>query len=468
MLLRAFTLEATPDQVALLHELDDFILDKSQQKPAFVLKGYAGTGKTTLISLLVPVLKQLGFKVALLAPTGRAAKVFAGYARKRAYTIHRKIYRQSDIQEGSLRFQRVRNTSSNTVYLVDEASMISDKADFGQKSLLNDLIGYVFEAGTENNKLMLIGDTAQLPPVSDPQSPALEADYLRRVYSLAVKDFQLTQVMRQSQHSGILWNATRLREQMLEKNPQLQFRTKGYKDFYKMTADRLEDGLRYAYDKYGTEQVIVVCRSNKNANNFNQYIRRMIQFSESEIEAGDLLMIVKNNYFVLTENGRDSFLANGDFVEVLKVRNFEEMYGFRFVTLTLRLLDEPEQEAFEAKVMLDTLYQQEASLPSAQYQRLYEAVLEDYQDLTRKHQRNEALKKDPYLNALQIKFAYALTCHKSQGGQWKAVFIEQGFLKEEQIDMEFLRWLYTALTRATDEVFLVNFHPQFFDSHEVS
>jgi len=468
MLLRAFTLEATPDQVALLHELDDFILDKSQQKPAFVLKGYAGTGKTTLISLLVPVLKQLGFKVALLAPTGRAAKVFAGYARKRAYTIHRKIYRQSDIQEGNLRFQRVRNTSSNTVYLVDEASMISDKADFGQKSLLNDLLNYVFEAGTEHNKLLLIGDTAQLPPVSDPQSPALEADYLRRVYGLAVKDFQLTQVMRQGRHSGILWNATRLREQMLEKNPQLQFRTKGYKDFYKMTADRLEDGLRYAYDKYGTEQVIVVCRSNKNANNFNQYIRRMIQFSESEIEAGDLLMIVKNNYFVLTENGRDSFLANGDFVEVLKVRNFEEMYGFRFVTLTLRLLDEPEQEAFEAKVMLDTLYQQEASLPSTQYQSLYEAVLADYQDITRKQQRNEALKKDPYLNALQVKFAYALTCHKSQGGQWKAVFIEQGFLKEEQIDMEFLRWLYTALTRATDEVFLVNFHPQFFDSHEVS
>ncbi len=453
----------TEEQQQLLTALDDFVLDKATQKSVFLLRGYAGTGKTLLVGLLVEAVRHFGYKVNLLAPTGRAAKVLAQYAQKAAFTIHKRIYRQSSIEEGQLVFQKVVNTNSHTLYVVDEASMISDKADYGQRSLLADLISYVFIRDQQHNKLLFIGDTAQLPPVGSTESPALEESYLAQHYDVQVKSFQLTQVMRQAKDTGILWNATLLRKQLAAQNSQLGFRTKGFKDFYRMTADRLEEGLRYAYDQYGVEQTIVICRSNKNANNFNHYIRRSIRFCETEIESGDLLMIVKNNYTILPAQSAATFLANGDFVEVLKIQHLENLYGFRFATLTLRLLDEPKQAPFEAKVLLDVLHSNTPALSREDYQRLYEQVSEDYQDITQKKKRNEALKKDPYLNALQVKFAYALTCHKSQGGQWEAVFVEQGYLPEGVVDADFIRWLYTAVTRASKMLFLVNFQAQFFE-----
>ena len=461
----SISLQLTNEQMEFAKELDTFFSTK-ENKSTFLLRGYAGTGKTLMVSSLVRIASKIGYKVALLAPTGRAAKVLGGYAKKRASTIHRKIYQQTDTKQGKFVFKRVKNTSEKTIYIVDEASMISDKAAFGSKSLLNDLTAYIFENPQAENRLFLVGDVAQLPPVGENTSVALDKDYLSSQYNLVVQFCEFTQVMRQEEHSGILYNATLIRNQLRANQIKLDLRTKIYKDFYRMTAEKLEDGLRYAYNKYGIEDSIVVCRSNKNANNFNQYIRRNIRFSETEIEAGDYLMIVKNNYFVLADNGQEGFLANGDFVEILKIRNEEEEYGFRFATMELRLIDYPEAPTFEAKVILDTLHTEHPSMPAEMYEKLYEQVLESYSDISQHRKRQEALKDDPYLNALQVKFAYAITCHKSQGGQWKAVFVEQGFMTEEMVNTEFLRWLYTAITRAEKELFLVNFRPQFFEDYQ--
>jgi ATP-dependent exoDNAse (exonuclease V) alpha subunit len=458
-------LQLTEEQLFFAKELDTFFA-KKEEKATFLLRGYAGTGKTLMVSNLVKIASKIGYKVALLAPTGRAAKVLGSYAQKRASTIHRKIYQQTDTKQGRFVFKRVKNTSEKTIYIVDEASMISDKAILGSKSLLDDLVSYVFENPKAENKLFLVGDVAQLPPVGENISVALDKDYLADQYNLNVQFCEFTQVMRQAEHSGILYNATLIRNQLRANEIRLGLRTKVYKDFYRMTAEKLEDGLRYAYNKYGIEDSIVICRSNKNANNFNRYIRRNIRFSESEIEAGDYLMIVKNNYFVLADNGQEGFLANGDFVEVLKIRNEEEEFGFRFATMKLRLVDYPDAPPFEAKVILDTLYTEHPSMPAEMYDKLYEQVLESYSDITQHRKRQEALKDDPYLNALQVKFAYAITCHKSQGGQWKAVFVEQGFMTEDMVNAEFLRWLYTAITRAEKELFLVNFRPQFFEDYQ--
>jgi exodeoxyribonuclease-5 len=457
-------LELTSEQQVFLQKLDDFF-QPSENKTAFILRGYAGTGKTLMVSSLVKIASKIGYKVALLAPTGRAAKVLGGYAKKRASTIHRKIYQQIDTKGGNFVFKRVKNSSTNTIYIVDEASMISDNAVFGSKSLLDDLISYVFENIDAENKLLLVGDVAQLPPVGETLSVALDKDYMAHKYGLEITFQEFTQVMRQEQNSGILYNATLIRDCIRKQEVTLSMRTKGYKDFYKMTSERLEDGLRYAYDKFGIEDTIVVCRSNKSANNFNQYIRRTIRFAESEIEAGDYLMIVKNNYFVLADNGQEGFLANGDFVEILKIRNEEEEYGLRFATMELRLIDYPDAPSFEAKVILNTLYTEHPSMPAEEYDKLYKNISESYAYITQQRKRQEALKNDPYLNALQVKFAYAITCHKSQGGQWKAVFVEQGFMTEEMVNTEFLRWLYTAITRAEKELFLVNFRDNFFENN---
>jgi exodeoxyribonuclease-5 len=464
LLQECIQLELTSEQQVFLQKLDDFF-QPSENKTAFILRGYAGTGKTLMVSSLVKIASKIGYKVALLAPTGRATKVLSGYAKKRASTIHRKIYQQIDTKGGNFVFKRVKNSSTNTIYIVDEASMISDNAVFGSKSLLDDLISYVFENMDAENKLLLVGDVAQLPPVGETLSVALDKDYMAHKYGLEITFQEFTQVMRQEQNSGILYNATLIRDCIRKQEVTLSMRTKGYKDFYKMTSERLEDGLRYAYDKFGIEDTIVVCRSNKNANNFNQYIRRTIRFVESEIEAGDYLMIVKNNYFVLADNGQEGFLANGDFVEVLKIRNEEEEYGLRFATMELRLIDYPDDPSFEAKVILNTLYTEHPSMPAEEYDKLYKNISESYADITQQRKRQEALKNDPYLNALQVKFAYAITCHKSQGGQWKAVFVEQGFMTEEMVNTEFLRWLYTAITRAEKELFLVNFRDNFFENN---
>lgn len=455
-----FPFEPTDGQKQLFYLFDNFLLDKNLHKPVLVLRGYAGTGKTTVVSAIVKTLPFFNYKYVLMAPTGRAAKVMAGYTNRTAFTIHKKVFQQTAEPGGGLVFKRQNNYHKNTLFIVDEASMISNQSEYGRKGLLADLMDYVFSQ--DGNRLLLIGDVAQLPPVGSLESPALESDVLGQSFGVDVNALELTEVMRQERESGILFNATRLREQLLMEEAVIKLATSRFDDTYKMTGEKLEDGLRYAYDKYGTENSVIICRSNKNAVQYNQYIRRSIQYREDEIEAGDILMIVRNNYHFLPENAPAGFLANGDFVEVLKIIRFEEYYGLRFAELSVQLLDYPDQEPFEAKVILDTLYSPEASLNDKDYKRLYEEVTEGYEDIPKKTERMKAIKKDPHLNALQVKFAYALTCHKSQGGQWDAVFVDQGYLTEEMVDQEYVRWLYTAITRATKELFLVNFHSRFF------
>jgi len=456
-----FPFEPTSGQSQLFELFDDFLLDKKAHNPVLVLRGYAGTGKTTVVGAIVKMLPFFKFRYVLMAPTGRAAKVMSGYTKRTAFTIHKKIFQQTAKPGEGFQFKRQKNYYKDSLFIVDEASMISSKAEFGQKSLLEELFDYVFSQ--PGNRLLLIGDVAQLPPVGSNESPALEQDYLKGTFKSEIHATELTEVMRQEEESGILFNATRLRQILHEENPVIKMATSRFPDIYKMTGEKLEDGLRYAYDKYGTENTVIICRSNKNAVQYNQYIRRSIRYSEDELEAGDILMIVRNNYHFLPENTPAGFLANGDFVEVLKIIRFEEVYDLRFASLRLKLLDYPEQEPFEAKVLLDTLYSPEASLNDAAYRKLYEMVSEDYADIATKTERIRAIKKDPYLNALQVKFAYALTCHKSQGGQWDAVFVDQGYLTEEMVDQDYIRWLYTAVTRASKELFLVNFHQRFFN-----
>ncbi|TPE45997.1 ATP-dependent DNA helicase [Pontibacter mangrovi] len=455
----SFPFEPTEDQAKLFASLDEFILNKTDERQVFLLKGYAGTGKTTVVTSLVKILNKFGYKYVLLAPTGRAAKVMSSYSGRPAFTIHKKIYRQTanPFSEG-LAFTRMPNKTDNTVYIVDEASMISDESGFGENGLLQDLLQYVF--AKKNNKLLLIGDTAQLPPVGQALSPSLDAEYMQQNFGCKVQQLELRQVMRQAEASGILMNATQLRDRMKQKKLDIKLFTKGWRDIYRMTGEKLEDGLRYAYDKFGVENTIVICRSNKNANLYNQHIRRRIFFAEDELGVGDYLMIVRNNYFWLPKDSDIGFMANGDFVEVTKIIRYEDMYGFRFADIRIRFVDYPDAQEEEVKIMLDTLYTDAPALPSDQNKKLYEEVLQDYMDIGNKRERYKELKKNPYLNALQVKFAYALTCHKAQGGQWQAVFVDQGFLKEDMVNEEFARWLYTALTRSSEELYLLNFNEQ--------
>lgn len=438
-------------------------LPSSNGEECFVLKGYAGTGKTTLISALVKVLPQIKLKSVLLAPTGRAAKVISNYSGRKAFTIHKKIYRKKLAASPEMNFVLGDNIMENTLFIVDEASMISDQVhDYSRQSLLHDLITYVYNG--KNCKLMLVGDTAQLPPVGSAKSPALDKKILSEQFRLTVFGYELTDVVRQEKQSGILYNATQLRE-LIRKEKQVfpKFKLKGYKDIFRMTGERLVEGLNYAYDKYGMENSIVICRSNKSANAYNQNIRNRILYREEEITGGDHIMVVRNNYFWLKpEDNSGDFIANGDIARIRKVRRVEEQYGFRFAEVVIELLDYPDEEPLNCKILLDTLYSETPSLSVADSKRFYEAVLEDYSHIDNKKLRMEELKKDPYYNALQIKFAFAVTCHKAQGGQWPAVFIDQGYLTDEMLNTEFLRWLYTGITRSTHELFLVNFSDQFF------
>ncbi|MBN8825211.1 MULTISPECIES: AAA family ATPase [unclassified Spirosoma] len=487
LLAKRFPFKPTAGQSQFFDQIGAFITREEYEhyRDCFLLRGYAGTGKTTLVGTLIKVLPRFGYKSVLLAPTGRAAKVMTNYAKKPAQTIHRKIYRQvADPGSGVLAFQRQKNYHEDTLFIVDEASMISDEAEFGGKGLLTDLIDFVFES--PGNKLMLVGDTAQLPPIGQELSPALDRGFLASSFDMSVYEQELTEVMRQDEESGILYNATNLRmlldgspsptpkavgfDALLSdkpvssgsESPAIRLVVQPFNDIYKMPLTKLEDGIRYAYDKYGRENTAIICRSNKTAVQYNQFVRRMIDQCEEELDAGDMLMIARNNYTILDEDSPAGFLANGEFVEVQKIRNKEEMHGFRFATVTLRMVDYDDQPDFEAKIILDTLYSPSPSLTSDQYKGLYESVMKDYFYIKSKKERTEAIRRDPYLNALQVKFAYALTCHKAQGGQWSAIFIDQGFLPDGQVNDEFVRWLYTGLTRATDEAFLMNFSPQFF------
>jgi len=426
-----------------------------------ILQGYAGTGKTSVVSALVKTLPLFNYKFLLLAPTGRAAKVLSAYTRKGAFTIHKIIYKQvADPKSGQLKFRRVKNYNKNTVFVIDEASMLSEGNSFGDSGLLKDLLAFTFEHSS--NKLLLIGDTAQLPPVGQTFSPGLDRRHLQDITGKNVLFAELDEVMRQNEASGILKNATELRRILAADKVDIRLQTNGLEDIFQMSAERLADGLNYAYEKYGMHETIVICRSNRDAVQYNKHIRDQLLFRSEEIEVGDVLMIVRNNYFYVPDDAPSGFLANGDFVEISKVVSFEELYGLRFATLRVQLINDHESEPFEAKVILDTLHTNSPALTQEQNKELYEAILEDYTDVSDKKELNEALRKDPYLNALQIKFAYAITCHKSQGGQWQAVFVDQGYITEELINNDFIRWLYTAITRATKQLFLINFHKDFF------
>lgn len=456
-----FGKQPTPKQEEAFHLLERFVLSEGE-KACFLLKGYAGTGKTTLISALVKTLPRFQLKSVLLAPTGRAAKVMSNYSGKKASTIHKRIYRKKQAVSPDMAFSLAVNLSEDTIFIVDEASMIADdSADYTRNGLLEDLVQYVYN--DKRCKLILVGDTAQLPPVGAAESPALDQEYLQMSYGLGMFGMELTEVVRQEQASGILHHATSIRELIRQgKSNVPQLHTKGFKDMYHMTGERLVEGLSYAYDKYGMENTLVVCRSNKNANAYNQNIRNRILYREEELTGGDYIMVVRNNYFWLAEQEKaGSFIANGDVAKIRKVKNISEMHGFRFADVVLEFIDYPDEEPLTCKVLLDTLYAETPSLSTEDGKRLFEAVSADYAHIPNKRQRMLEIKNDPYYNALQIKFAYAVTCHKAQGGQWEAVFVDQGYLTEDMINVEFLRWLYTALTRSTKELFLVNFGPQF-------
>jgi exodeoxyribonuclease V len=462
LLSASFNYVPTPGQNKAMDALAVFIAEAGKDA-VFILKGYAGTGKTTLVGALVNVLPKLRIRPILLAPTGRAAKVLGNYSGKNALTIHKMIYRKQSSAGGFEKFARSPNLFSNAFFIVDEASMISDQSNegFTGNSLLEDLLGYVREG--ENCKLLLIGDGAQLPPVGAATSPALDEKYLNESFLLNVTSAELTDVVRQKIQSGIAENATALRiELKKEKLFVPKFKISGFPDVERIGGAELEDALNSAYSKYGVEQTMIVCRSNKRANIFNQQLRARILWKEEELSAGDLIMVVKNNYMWLPETAKAGFIANGDIIEILKVKGIHEMYGFRFANAVIRLIDYPEEPSMEVKLLLNTIESESPALTQAENKQFYENVSADYAHIPSKSERFLKLKKDPFFNALQVKYAYAVTCHKAQGGQWSCVFVEQGYLTKEMLDKEYLRWLYTAVTRATEKLYLVNFNEDFF------
>jgi exodeoxyribonuclease-5 len=472
LLLQHFPFDTTAGQRTLMAKLSEFILGRENDH-IFIIKGYAGTGKTTLVGSLVRTLPLLRGKTMLLAPTGRAAKVLSNYTKKQAYTIHKKIYIRKQLAEGAAAFHLQQNLHNDTIFIVDEASMISSSGGlsqgglFGAGSLLDDLIEYVF-SGT-NCKLIFIGDTAQLPPVGLDISPALDPQFLKASYSFQVESYELTEVLRQSEGSGILSNATRLRNQLREKDvEQPEFVLEGFKDIVRIDGADLEDALNAAYDHYGAEDTMIVCRSNKRANIYNQQIRARIRWQESELSAGDFMMVVKNNYFWLPEESKAGFIANGDIIEILRVGRIQEMHGFRFADVRVRMVDYPDEADLEVRLLLDTIMTDGPALTQEENKKLYESVLLDYSDVADRRLRMKKVKEDPFFNALQVKFAYAITCHKAQGGQWPCVFVEQGYLTKEMLNHEYLRWLYTALTRASEKLYLVNFNKEFFPGQSLS
>ena len=436
-------------------------------RSAFLLRGYAGTGKTSLVSALIQTLPQVHVNCVLLAPTGRAAKVISGYAHRPAYTIHKKIYITATDAHGAIRTMRATNKHSHTLFIVDEASMIGLEPVGLRRSLLEDLVDYVYDGN--HCRLMLIGDTAQLPPVGQSESPALDARYLQASFGLTVSGGELTEVVRQQQLSGILENATALRGQIAELPAGVEASLPLFEvapDVVRLTGEELMETLFREYDDYALEDVVVVTRSNKRANLFNQGIRSSILFREAEVNAGDYLMVVKNNYYWLDDDSTIGFIANGDIVEVLSVRHVQDLYGFRFADATLRFVDYPDEQPRDCKLLLSTLYSESPSLTASEQEQLYTAVMEDYADLPHKADRLRELRQNPYYNALQVKFSYALTCHKTQGGQWRTVIIDQGFLPPDMVlDRDWLRWLYTAFTRATERVYLLNFADRFWTQH---
>ena len=455
-------------QSRLIEGLSAYIFSDEPDE-IFLIKGYAGTGKTTMIFSLTQSLTALKIRSVLMAPTGRAAKVMAGYTGMTAFTIHKKIYRQKTTTDGIGKFVLDKNLYKNTYFIVDEASMISNALNensvFGSGKLLDDLLEYVYSG--ENCRLVLVGDTAQLPPVGLNISPALEMATLEN-FGFGVAEFELKEVVRQAEGSGVLFNATQIRNRIRENQVNSGFfpiEMNSFPDVEKIAGAELIENISTCYDKYGIFETTVVTRSNKRANLYNKGIRGSNLYKENEIEKGDLLMVVKNNYFLIDEDMELDFIANGDIAEVVNIYGYEELYGFRFANVCLNFVDYKNVE-LDCKIFLETLSIETASFSQEQNRQLFDAVSEDYADIKNKRNRWKKVKENPYFNALQVKYAYALTCHKAQGGQWKAVFIDHGYLTREMLDTEYYRWLYTAFTRPTEKLFLVNFNRKFFEEDE--
>ena len=459
-----FPFQPTLKQNIFFQMISEFLTDKNDEQ-IFVLKGYAGTGKTTVISTIVNSLNDINMKAVLLAPTGRAAKVIANYSNKPAFTIHKRIYFPKKGKGGGVSFTTQANKFKNTIFIVDEASMISDVAAdsklYENGSLLDDLIFYIYNG--QNCKMILLGDTAQLPPVQMEVSPALDTDSLALHYDKTVLSIELDEVMRQEEKSGILYNATQLRELLKETFlTDIQFKVKGFKDIVRLTDGYdIQDAIQSAYSNYSIEDTCFIVRSNKRANQYNQQIRTRILDKDSELSVGDYLMVVKNNYFWLKETDEAGFIANGDIVEVLEIFKFVELYGFKFAKVKIRMVDYPNQKPFETIVLLDTITSESPSLTYEESNALYQEVMKDYEGEPQ-YRKFLKVKNNEYFNALQVKFSYAITCHKSQGGQWNTVFIEQPYLPDG-ITVDYVRWLYTAVTRAKDKLYLIGFKDESFE-----
>lgn len=466
-ILQQFGFPPTQEQAHALEVFAEFLTDRDPHV-VMLLRGSAGTGKTTLSGAIVRTLKEIHQKVMLLAPTGRAAKVFSLNSGSPAYTIHRRIYREKSFSGVEGQFNLNDNLYTDTLFMVDEASMIANMGlggmSFGSGCLLDDLVHFVYQG--RNDRLLLIGDKAQLPPVGEEESPALHAAMLEG-YGLKVYECDLNEVLRQSEKSGILYNATMIRQMITHDDitqlPKIHFA--GYSDIKPMPGAELIEALADSYHHVGLDDTIVVTRSNKRANIFNQGIRNMVLDREEELSQGDILMIVKNNYYWMEEERKNNnklqsneipaFLANGDRAKVLKVRRRIDLYGFRFATLLLQFPDYGNYE-LEATVLLDTLTSEAPALTHEQQEQLFHQIEEDYQDIPLKADRMKAIRQDQFFNALQVKFAYAVTCHKAQGGQWAHVYVDQGYMTDDMLNPDYIHWLYTAFTRATEMLYLVN------------
>ncbi|WP_419034422.1 ATP-dependent DNA helicase [Dysgonomonas gadei] len=456
-----FPFEPTSEQDNALEKIVDFLFLQKEES-LFLLRGYAGTGKSSLLGALVKTMTEFKQKTVLLAPTGRAAKVFSSYSSHPAFTIHKKIYRQQKYSGDFGSFGIMDNLHKDTLFIVDEASMISnnglDSSVFGTGRLLDDLIHYVYSG--ENCRLLLIGDSAQLPPVGEDDSPALQTDVLTG-YGLEVREAMLSQIVRQAESSGILYNATNIRNALNKRKTEAypKLKLKKFTDIVRISGEDLIDEISAAYDRDGLENTMIISRSNKRSNIYNQGVRNRILYREEELSAGDMLMITKNNYFWTENTEGIDFLANGEIVEVLRVRGEQELYGFRFRDVLVKSIDYDIE--LELKILMDTLHSDVAGLTRERSEELFVNVMEDYADISTRAGKMKKLKVDPYYNAVQVKFAYAVTCHKAQGGEWSNVFLDLGYIPEEHLGVNFYRWLYTAITRASAKLYLVNLPDEF-------
>lgn len=460
--------EPSQGQDRLFYAFTRFIYS-TKPRCALLLKGYAGTGKTTSVSAIVRTLAEYSIPFQLLAPTGRAAKVLSSYSGRNAWTIHRQIYNKRNDRSGRGWFELRENMERNTVFFVDEASMIgtgvsvNSEGDIISGDLLDDLMSHVFSG--DNCRIVIIGDNAQLPPVGSEKSPALDIEYLRRTYDLNIAEVQLNEVIRQAEGSGILENATRIRQLIVSgKNELPKFYLDHFKDVIRVNED-LTSYFEQAYSRYGKDEMIIITRSNKRANLFNQQVRARILWHEEEINAGDRMMVLKNNYYWLTENQiQAGFIANGDVIQIERILRFEDRGNFRFCKAIVSLVDYPDLPSFETILLCNAIWEESASVSYEKLKDLARIIAEDYPDITNQGQLRKKILQDPYYNALQVKFAYAVTCHKAQGGQWPCVFIDQGYLTDEMAGIELNRWFYTAVTRATEELYLLGFSDAIFEA----